>query len=98
MEKVQFRYGDIERIAHQFAEMRQRVVECAVKLGQQYQVLESGGWIGRGFDTFAAEIKGEVVPALRRFADVLEQLAEVTRQASERMQQAEEEARSRFNF
>lgn len=98
MEKVQYRYEDIERIAHQFAEMRERVVECAVKLGQQFQVLENGGWVGRGFDQFAAEIKEEVAPALRRLADVLEQLADVTRQASERMQQAEEEARRRFNI
>ncbi|MBK9123085.1 MAG: WXG100 family type VII secretion target [Chloroflexi bacterium] len=96
MEKVQFRYEDIERIAHQFADMHQRVVECAVKLGQQFQVLENGGWIGRGFDQFEAEVKDEIAPALRRLSDVLNEVSNAVRQAGERMQQAEEEARGEF--
>lgn len=96
MEKVQYRYEDIERIAHQFSEMRQRVAECAVKISQQFQVLESGGWVGRGFDQFEAEIRQEIAPAMRRLADVLDEVSNGVRQAGERMQQAEEEARGKF--
>jgi WXG100 family type VII secretion target len=66
------------------------------KLEQQYQVLEGGGWIGRGFDKFADELTGPVFTSVKKLADVLENLAGVVRQASDRMQEAEQEAAGRF--
>ncbi|MBK9123084.1 MAG: WXG100 family type VII secretion target [Chloroflexi bacterium] len=98
MDKVQYRYEDLERISHQFGEMHSQINDGVFKFIRQYEVLEGGGWVGRGFDKFSDEVRSELMPAMRKLSDVLEQLAGITRQAGERMQQAEEEARGRFNF
>jgi WXG100 family type VII secretion target len=98
MDKVQMKYEELEQIATRLAEWSSRTQAAAQKWRQQFQVLQGGGWIGRGFDKFADESESELMPAMKKLDDVLDQVANIIRQSVERMQQAEEEARGRFNF
>lgn len=96
MDKVQMKYEELEQIAARIAEWSGRTTDTLNKLNQQYQVLEGGGWVGRGFDKFSNELTGPVFKAMTKLSDVLENLSNVVRQASERMQQAEQECAARF--
>lgn len=96
MDKVQMKYEELEQIAARIAEWSSRTDESLQKLNQQYQVLEGGGWIGRGFDQFRDELTGPVFTAMKKLSDVLDNLSNAVRQASDRMQQAEQEAAARF--
>ena len=58
--------------------------------------LENGGWIGRGSDAFFGEMHDEVLPAVERLRQALEEANRVTNQISQVMKQAEEEACSPF--
>lgn len=98
MDKVQMKYEELEQIAARISEWAGRTGDMTVKLNQQYQVLEGGGWIGRGFDKFADELTGPVFTSMNKLQEVLENLSNVVRQAGERMQQAEQEAASRFRI
>lgn len=96
MDKVQMKYEELEQIAARISEWSNRTGDATQKLNQQYQVLEGGGWVGRGFDKFSNELTGPVFTAMNKLQQVLEQLSNTVRQAGERMQQAEQEAASRF--
>jgi WXG100 family type VII secretion target len=96
MDKVQMKYEELEQIAARIAEWSSRTEEMLQKLNQQYQVLEGGGWIGRGFDKFSDELTGPVFTSVKKLAEVLDNLSNVVRQASDKMQQAEQEAAGRF--
>jgi WXG100 family type VII secretion target len=96
MDKVQMKYEELEQIAARIAEWSSRTGDTLQKLNQQYQILEGGGWIGRGFDKFADELTGPVFTAMGKLAEVLDNLSNVVRQASDKMQEAEQDAASRF--
>ncbi|KXK51345.1 MAG: hypothetical protein UZ13_01766 [Chloroflexi bacterium OLB13] len=98
MDKVQMKYEELEQIATRLAEWSSRTQAAGQKFRQQFQVLQGGGWIGRGFDKFADESESLLLPAVQKLEDALEQVSNIIRQSVERMQQAEEEARGRFNF
>lgn len=98
MDKVQMKYEELDQIAARIAEWSSRTDDTLQKLNQQYQVLEGGGWIGRGFDKFSDELTGPVFTAVKKLSDVLDQLANVIRQASDRMQEAEQECAGRFRI
>lgn len=96
MDKVQIKYEEMEQIAARLSEWAGRVNDSLQKLNQQYQVLEGGGWIGRGFDKFSNELTGPVFASMNKLQNVLDSLSNAVRQAGDRMQSAEQEAASRF--
>jgi WXG100 family type VII secretion target len=58
--------------------------------------LENGDWIGQGSDAFFQEMNGEIMPALARLIDVLQDANAVTKEIIQKLKQAEEEAQSPF--
>lgn len=68
----------------------------AAKLRSQVDVLQGGGWIGRGSDAFYNEMGDSVLPAVQKLQDALESAAKTLRQAADRLKSAEQEASARF--
>jgi WXG100 family type VII secretion target len=53
-------------------------------------------WIGRGSEAFFSEMDGEVLPAVVRLQQALQQANQVSKEIVQTMQQADEEASSPF--
>ena len=63
-------YGDLEQVANRFASAQADVVETLQRVRAAMDPLENGSWIGRGFDSFSREMRGEVLPAVRDNAEI----------------------------
>jgi len=89
---IQARYDELDRVAARFgkasaasAELNRRITRCV-------EVLERGGWQGRGADAFFAEMHGTLYPAMQRLVKALDDGRATTLQVKELLRAAEEEA------
>jgi WXG100 family type VII secretion target len=94
--KVQAKYDELDQISGRLSEGSNRVSEMQAKLRSQIDVLQGGGWIGRGSDAFYNEMEDTVLPAVKKLEDALENASKVLRQAADRLKSAEQEASARF--
>lgn len=94
--KLQAKYDELDQISGRLSESASRVNEMAGKLRGQLEVLQGGGWIGRGSDSFYNEMGDTVLPAVQKLEDALETASKTLRQAADRLKSAEQEASSRF--
>lgn len=95
-EEIRADYDQLEQIASRFANQAQAVGQTIQKVQSSMGPLEDGGWIGRGADSFFAEMNGVVLPASNRLQEVLDEASRTVREIMQKMQQAEEEASSPF--
>ena len=72
-----------------------KACDKADHLVQQMETLEPD-WVGLGSDAFFEEMQGEVLPAVQRLQEALEQAGMVTGEIVSIFQQADEEASSPF--
>lgn len=93
---IQVDYDRLAEVARGF----ERNAETAAAMHKQVQrnalALRQGGWEGRGFAAFCAEMDGVVLPAMRRLHAALGQAQTVTLKIAEVARQAEEEAAEPF--
>ena len=61
-------------------------------------LLYTSSWIGRGFDAFQREMRGEVLPAVTRLQNALGEAASTTNSIVQTMQSADEEASAPFRI
>ncbi len=95
-DKIEANYDELEQIASRFANQSQANQQMLQKVRGSYSKLEDGGWIGRGSEAFFAEMNGEVLPAVERLLQALDEAGRVTKQIVQTVRQAEEEASSPF--
>jgi WXG100 family type VII secretion target len=89
-------YEALTKIAGQFQNEAEAIELLLQAMRGSMTPLQNGGWIGRGSDAFFNEMESEVMPAVQRLADALQQAGAVSRQIGEVLQSAEEEAGSPF--
>lgn len=95
-EEIRADYDQLEQIAGRFANQSQAVAQTLQKVLGSMGPLEDGGWIGRGADSFFAEMNAVVLPAVERLQELLDEASRTTRDSSQIMKQAEEEACAPF--
>lgn len=95
-EFIQANYEELEAIAARFGHYADSNAEMSGRVRQGVEKLRHGDWIGQGSTAFFNEMSREVLPALDRLTQALQQSREVTRQISVIWQQAEEEAAAPF--
>lgn len=93
---VEADYDQLEQVAARFAAQAQAIEQMLNKVRSSMSNLEDGGWVGRGSDAFFSEMHDEVLPAVERLRQALEEANRVTNQITQVMKQAEEEARAPF--
>lgn len=93
---IQVDYDQLDAIAKRFGAQAAANQQLMERVGQSMQPLQGGGWQGRGSAAFFAEMNREVLPAMQRFADALDQARTVTLKVRDVMQAAEEEASAPF--
>ena len=94
--KLQAKYDELDQLSGRLADGATRVSAMAAKLRSQIDVLQGGGWIGRGSDAFYNEMGDSVLPAVQKLEDALESAGKTLRQAADRLKSAEQEASARF--
>ncbi len=94
-DEIKADYDQLEQIASRFSNQAQVIEQLLGTLRCSMQNLQ-GGWIGRGSDAFFGEMDDEVIPAILRLQDALQQGSEVTRMIINIMQQADQEASTLF--
>lgn len=94
--KIQADYDELGNIANQFAQEASATEQLTNQIMSLVGELEGGGWIGRGADSFYAEMHDMVEPGLQRLARALEDASSAVKQASNILSQAEQEASSLF--
>lgn len=95
-EEIRADYDQLEQIASRFANQSQAVSQTLQKVQGSMGPLEDGGWIGRGADSFFAEMNGVVLPATQRLLEVLDEASRTVREISQKLKTAEEEASAPF--
>ncbi len=94
--RIRAHYEDLEGIRNRFAQQADQVRQMSQNVRSKLEVLRDGAWIGEAANKYFDEMDSEVLPAVDRLINALEQASQATRQVSDRLHQAEEEASSRF--
>jgi WXG100 family type VII secretion target len=94
--KVQVKYDEMDQLSKRLADGSVRVSNLTAKLRSQLDVLQGGGWVGRGSDAFFNEMNDLMLPSMKKLEDALEAASRAMRQAADRFKTAEQEASSRF--
>jgi len=94
-DEIKADYDQLEQVAAGFMNEAQAIEQMLQSVRGGMDKLQDA-WIGRGSDAFFAEMQDEVVPAVQRLHDALNDASQVTKEISQTMQQADEEASSPF--
>lgn len=96
-DEVRASYNDLEQVSQRFTKAQNEVQQMLQRVRSSMDPLESGSWIGRGFDAFQSEMNGEVLPAVTRLQNALGEAASTTNNIVQVMQSADEDASGPFN-
>ncbi|MDW8300018.1 MAG: WXG100 family type VII secretion target [Anaerolineae bacterium] len=94
--KVQADYDELKNIASLFACQGDGIKQLSNQAQRQCSLLASGGWIGKGAQSFYREMDDLVLPAVSRLANALQQASYTVQQIARTFDQAEREAGSLF--
>lgn len=89
--RVRADHHSLSQVAQSFnktADTNQKLVQ---QLKSKLDTLRGGDWIGKGADTFYAEMDSQILPSLQRLIKALHNSARVTTKISQLMQQADED-------
>jgi WXG100 family type VII secretion target len=95
-DQIEVRYDEMQQIAGKFNAQSQSVQDTLQRVKSTMEQLKNGGWEGRGSDAFFSEMEGEVLPAVQRLVQALEEAAQVTQKIVQVVQGAEQDASSLF--
>jgi WXG100 family type VII secretion target len=93
---IQADYATLDSIAARFGQQLEVNSALFSQVQRSFLALSQDGWEGRGSTEFAAEMQGEIFPALQRLNHALGEAQAVTLQIKDVLQDAEEEAARLF--
>jgi WXG100 family type VII secretion target len=96
-EKIEANYEGLQQVSSKFMEQANQVEAMTRIIGNHLDSLQGGGWIGEAASKFFDEMNNEILPAVNRLNQALENAGQTTRQISDRLEQAEEEASAGFH-
>lgn len=95
--KIQADYDELASIANEFAQESQSIEQLTNQIMNLVGQLQSGGWIGRGADTFFGEMSDLVQPGMRRLISGLDDTNNAIKHIIDILSQAEQDASSLFS-
>jgi len=94
-DEIRADYDQLSQVSSRFQNQSQATQEMIQSVRSSMDELK-GGWEGRGSNAFFSEMQGEILPAVNRLRQALQQAARVTQQIAQTVKQAEEEASAPF--
>jgi len=95
-EEIRADYDQLDEVANRFAKQAQVAEQLKKSLQSKMEPLENGDWIGQGSDAFFEEMNSDIMPAVERLIDVLQDASAVAKEIIQKLKQAEEEAQQPF--
>ena len=97
MDEFQCTYDQMEVIANSFTTQSDVVQQMLENLRNHMEDLKPD-WIGLGSDAFFNEMESEVIPALQRLIQALEDGAQLTTRVRQSIETAEQQASAQFTY
>ena len=97
MDEVKADYEQLSRISTRFDEQHSVTQQLLQRVDNHLSQLRAGSWRGGGAKAFYGEMEGDVLPAIVRLRQALEQAMESTIQIRDILLRAEEEASDPFS-
>lgn len=94
-DEIKANYDQLAQVASRFQNQSQATQEMIQSVRSSMDELK-GGWEGRGSNAFFSEMQGEVLPAVNRLRQALQEASRVTNQIVQAVKQAEDEASAPF--
>ena len=94
-DEIRADYDQLAQVSSRFQNQSQATQEMIQSVRSSMDELK-GGWEGRGSNAFFSEMQGEVLPAVNRLRQAMQEASRITRQIAQTVKQAEEEASSPF--
>lgn len=88
-------YDILEQVARRFSQQSDEIQQTFQNIRNHMNQLQNS-WEGRGSQAFFAEMQEEVVPAINRLHQALDDAGTITKKVAETLNQAEEEAGNSF--
>jgi len=95
--RVRADYEQLKHIALAFSQQSEQHQQALRRLRTAKEVLQGGGWAGRGATAFYREMDSSVLPSLSRLAAALEQASRTTTTVHDILWQAEHDAAALFS-
>lgn len=89
---IQGRYDELGEAASRFSAYSDSVKSLQGTILRQLDNLRNHGWIGKGADSFYAEMEGELLPGLNRLINALGDASSATNRIADTFRKAEDEA------
>lgn len=94
--KIQADYDELASIANEFGQEAGAAEQLMNNIMRMVGELEAGGWIGRGAESFYAEMHDLVEPGMQRLVRALEDCSSAIKNIANIISQAENEASGLF--
>lgn len=94
-DEIKANYDQLAQVASRFQNQSQATQEMIQSVRSSMDELK-GGWEGRGSNAFFSEMQGEVLPAVNRLRQALQEASRTTNQIVQAVKQAEDEASAPF--
>lgn len=96
-DEIKADYEQLEQVAKRFHNQADEIQQMEQQVRNSMHKLDPD-WKGRGSKAFFHEMRGEVLPAVHRLHQALQEASRITKEIVQTMQQADEEASSPFKI
>lgn len=96
-DKTEVDYDQLQTFMQKFYSESEEYDALTKRTNSMVEDLHGGGWVGRGSDSFYAEMEDVVIPAMQRLVQALREAGQITQKIAEIFNQAEEESQGQFN-
>jgi WXG100 family type VII secretion target len=94
--KIQLNYEEIFGVRDRFSRQADVINTMMQNISSKLDVLQNGGWIGRGAEAFFQEMQNDVLPGVRRLQGALAQASSELQRMSDHAREIEEAAGAIF--
>ena len=94
--KVQIQYDEFDGLINRIQQQLDTATNMINAVRQRVEVLQNGAWIGRGAESFYAEMNDLVFPGLWKLCQALDQAISSSRDVAGRFHNSEAEASNLF--
>jgi WXG100 family type VII secretion target len=96
--KIRTDYEQLTQIAQAFGQQAEAAQRMLDAVQQDMSTLHGGDWVGKGAETFYAEMNAVVLPAVRRLVAAMKEAASTTANINRVMKQAEDDSAALFRL
>jgi len=95
-DKIEANYEELKALQSKFSSESEAINQLLSQTRQKVEALHGVGWIGRGADTFFAEMNGRILPSMGKLVRALQEAASAVNRIATIFSNSEQECKSYF--